>query len=114
MKQVILITALVALAACGGRGGSGGGSRSYAATASGPISEACLAAGRDAASRGLCGCVQAAANRTLGASDQRRATGFFRDPQSAQETKASSSASADAFWDRYRNFVDTAEAMCRA
>lgn len=112
MKQVLLLTVLVALTACGGR--SGGGSRSYAATASGPISEACLAAGRDAANRGLCGCVQAAANRTLGASDQRRAVGFFRDPQEAQDMKASDSASADAFWDRYRNFVNTAEAMCRS
>jgi hypothetical protein len=112
MKQVFIVTVLIALAACGGR--SGGGSRSYAMTASGPISDACLAAGRDAANRGLCGCVQAAANRTLGESDQRRAVGFFRDPQEAQDVKASSSASADAFWDRYRNFVDTAEAMCRA
>jgi hypothetical protein len=57
--------------------------------------------------------VQQAANRTLNGSDQARAAEFFADPEKAQSMRASDSRSANAFWDRYRNFTSTAETMCR-
>jgi len=65
-------------------------------------------AGRSAANSATCSCIQQAANRTLGNSDQRRAAELFADPQKAQDTRQSSSA----FWTRYRSFANTAESMC--
>lgn len=84
-----------------------------APSAEGPIQAACLAAGRDAASRALCGCVQAAADQSLTVTDQTRAAGFFADPQLAQDTRASQTRAADAFWERYQGFVETARGLCR-
>lgn len=77
----------------------------------GVISNACINSDRPA-SRALCGCIQQAADMTLGHSDQRRAARFFADPHKAQEVRASSSDRDNAFWDRYQNFGQTAEAMC--
>jgi hypothetical protein len=88
-------------------GGCGGG-------VSGDIGRACMASGRDAASPQLCSCVQGAANQTLSASDQRRASRFFDDPDRAQQTRTSDSSRDEAFWLRYRAFADTAEALCGA
>lgn len=88
-------------------GGCGGG-------VSGDIGQACMASGREAASRQLCSCVQGVANQTLSASDQRRASRFFDDPDRAQETRTSDRAGDEAFWLRYRAFADRAEALCRA
>ncbi|MEL6701264.1 MAG: arginine transporter, partial [Pseudomonadota bacterium] len=87
MRIIISLTILLALAACGG-GRSDGRSDTSArvAFASGPMYDACLAAGRKNASRALCGCIQAQANRDLSARDQARAATFFADPQRAQDT----------------------------
>ena len=91
---------MIVLASCGPR-------------VSGEVGKACMAGGRSAANPALCSCVQQAANRTLSGSDQARAASFFEDPQKAQDMRAATTASANAFWDRYRNFSNTAEAMCR-
>lgn len=77
----------------------------------GPIDSACLRAGRTA-DRGLCGCIQQVADMTLSRADQRRAADFFKNPQKAQDVRASSRASDNDFWDRYKNFATTAEAYC--
>jgi hypothetical protein len=80
--------------------------------AAGPIQSACLRSDRDAANRSLCSCIQQVADMTLVGSDQRRAAKFFSDPDKANETWLSQRASDDAFWDRYKNFGQTAEAYC--
>jgi hypothetical protein len=80
----------------------------------GPIERACMASGRDAANRGICGCIQQVADQTLDSSDQRRAARFFSDPELAHKTWISDSARDDAFWDRWENFGATAEVYCTA
>ena len=81
-----------------------------AALAGGTIDKACRATGR--ADAGLCGCIQSVADQVLSGGDQRRAAKFFADPDKAQEVRASGSASAEAFWDRYAAFAGMAEAVC--
>lgn len=78
----------------------------------GPIENACLASGRQAASPQLCGCIQAAANAVLDRRDQRRAAEFFRDPHRAQVVRMSKTAEDNAFWARYREFGALAERRC--
>jgi hypothetical protein len=95
----------VALGALWVLGGCGGG-------VSGEIGRACMTSGRDAANSALCSCVQGVANRTLSASDQRRASRFFGDPDRAQETRISDRAADEAFWLRYRAFANAAESSC--
>lgn len=104
MRVILAILALAALTACGGGGGR----------VTGELSKACLASDRAAANPRLCSCVQQAANQTLSAADQARAATFFEDPQRAQDTRQSDRSSDEAFWQRYRAFSRTAEAMCAA
>ena len=104
MRFLFAMTAFLALASCGG----GGGPR-----ASGDIARACLAADRAAANARLCGCVQAAANQTLRPADRSRVAGFFEDPERAHAMRISDTPSAEAFWDRFQNFIETSEALCR-
>ncbi len=92
---------LLALQACGAR-------------VSGTVGEACASSSRSAANPALCSCVQGAADRTLSRSDQRRAAEFFSDPQQAQDTRQSDRPSDEAFWLRYRDFLETAETLCSA
>ncbi|MEO0487811.1 MAG: arginine transporter [Pseudomonadota bacterium] len=110
MRACFVICLLTALAACGSRD-RGPSGITYA---SGPVSDACEAGGRDKASRPLCQCVQGVANRTLTARDQTRAAAFFADPQLAQDTRQSDNPLAEAFWRRYRVFTDAAEEICAA
>lgn len=79
----------------------------------GPIENACLRSDRGAG-RSLCGCIQQVADVTLGRSDQRTAARFFRDPHKAQEVRTSKDESDAAFWARYRQFGNAAEAQCSA
>ena len=108
MRWILAAVALLVMTSCGGSGTRVSGS------ASGPIGSACISAGRSGASGALCSCVQAAANQTLGGSDQARAAEFFADTEKAQSTRMSDSSASEAFWERYRNFVSMAEAMCKA
>ncbi|TCO71270.1 hypothetical protein [Rhodovulum euryhalinum] len=78
----------------------------------GPIESACLRSDRPGASRGLCGCIQNAADLTLTRGDQKQAARFFRDPHEAQEVRQSDRRRDAAFWERYRRFGATAEAFC--
>ena len=104
MRILAIIFTIFVLASCGG--GNRGGS------VSGEVGAACMAADRDAATRQLCSCIQQAANQTLRGSDQARVVEFFANPEIAHEVRQSSSRANDAFWDRYKNFTATAEAMC--
>jgi len=115
MRRIALIFVTVTLAACGGgrsNGGYGGSPVRIAATATGPISRACLEANRAAATPQLCGCIQAVADVTLSGSEQRRAARFFSDPDDAQETRARDDAGTEAFWQRYKDFSDAARMQC--
>ncbi|WP_438671442.1 hypothetical protein [Pseudogemmobacter sonorensis] len=78
----------------------------------GPIEKACNRSDRSAATRALCGCIQQAADLTLNGSDQRRAAKFFSDPDLAHTVRFSKKTNDDAFWKRYRQFTDMAEAYC--
>ncbi len=82
------------------------------AASAGPIDNACMRSGRDAANRALCGCIQQVADMVLSGSDQRRAAKFFSNPDMAHKVWVSQSAADDAFWERYKNFGSMAEAYC--
>lgn len=80
--------------------------------AAGPIEQACLNSDRPGVSRGLCGCIQRAADRTLSRGEQRQAARFFRDPHQAQVVRQSPSSRDAAFWQRYKRFGATAADQC--
>ena len=81
------------------------------AAVAGPIQKACMASDRGG-DRTLCSCIQQAADMTLSGSDQKRAVGFFKNPDKAHKTWMSKSRSDDAFWDRYKAFEAQAVAIC--
>ena len=107
--------ALLILSACGSGSSSsnaGRSSGSAALFATGPIYTACQNAGRKQASRQRCGCVQAVANRSLNADDQRRGAAFFSDPQKAQNVRQSSSNRDERFWTKWKAYSGQAERLC--
>jgi len=99
MKKILLVTTLVA-------------ATSTQSLAVGIVERACLGSSRQGASRALCGCIQQAANLTLSGSDQKMASGFFKDPQKAQDIRQSDRRTHEAFWQRYKQFGATAQAYC--
>src|SRR6056297_3314240 len=101
MKTVLLLGLVLGLAACGGPGRFGGGPGGGMPVASGPVSDACLASGRKARSPALSG------------GDQRRAVGFYRDLQSAQDTRQSDRPRDERFWEAYTAYAERAERVCR-
>ena len=113
--RVAALGLVLSLAACGGGPSPRLSTPSAGASvqvASGPISQACNRSGRDAANRALCGCVQAMANRHLSEADQRLSAGFYADPQRAQDVRQSDNRSNEAFWDRYKLYVEDARRYC--
>ena len=109
MKNLIILSALVALTACSGGNQSNSGSTRGA---TGDISRACLAEDRSAANPSLCGCVQRVANAELSSRDRARVVRFLNNPEIANETKLSTTDADDAFWDRYRAYISTARRQC--
>lgn len=79
----------------------------------GPIERACLRSDRSGVSGPVCACIQTMADRWLSRGDQRLAARFFRDPDKAQEIRASDTAAHDSFWDRYTAFGSAAAAACQ-
>jgi hypothetical protein len=102
MRKILMLAAVAAL--------------SCAVMASGasadPIRSACMKSDRKAANARVCGCLQQVADMTLRSADQKRAAKFFTDPDKAQEVRMSTSDRDNEFWDRYKNFGETAEAYC--
>ena len=49
---------------------------------------------------------------TLSRAEQRRAASFFRDAEKAQAVRMSKRDADNAFWARYKNFANTAQAYC--
>ena len=118
MVRLIGLIGLVSLCACGNARtdnsvtSAKSGVSPSVLFAQGPISRACMSAGRAAASRARCGCIQAVANGRLSSSDQRRGAAFFDDPHQAQVTRQSDSAGDEAFWLRWKAFGQDAGAIC--
>ena len=122
MFRILVIgLACLALAGCGGGGyrkaARDSGARTAGAPkvmrlAAGPISKACLASDRKARSAERCGCIQAVANDTLSASDQRLAVSFYGDPHKAQEIRQSDNAAHERFWQSYKDYAEAAAAVC--
>ena len=83
-----------------------------AAAGAGIIEGACMSLNRTDANRGVCSCIQAVADMTLTGRDQKRAAGFFRDPDAAQAVRMSRSDADNAFWARYQMFGDMAAHSC--
>ncbi len=110
MRYIVLLALVVSLSACGNRSGRSVTTNSNLPFAKGPIYSACLDADRKAASRALCGCVQAVANRHLSSRDQKKAAGFFKNPQLAQDARQNGSRS---FWNTYKKFSNNAAQVCR-
>ena len=99
MKKLIITALVVAI--------------STAMAGAGTIERACMQAGRKAASRSLCGCIQDAADLVLDRRDQKLAATFFRDPHKAQIIRQSDNNSNVAFWQRYKQFGATAQSFCQ-
>ncbi|MDG3041886.1 hypothetical protein [Roseicyclus marinus] len=78
-----------------------------------PIERACLQSGRPAANRALCDCIGRAAQQTLTGGQMRAGARFFQDPQRAQDVRQSNRRNDEELWRAWRNFGETAEAMCR-
>ncbi len=76
------------------------------------IRKACLKAGRAAATRTLCGCIQQVADKHFKRKDQKLAASFFKDPHKAQVIRQSDKRSHEIFWDRYKRFGAHAEEAC--
>lgn len=115
MKIAGMLILVTFLAACSNNT-RGSGAQDYSVvtrTASGPISRACLSSGRKERSQQLCGCIQAAADRTLSGSDQSLAASFYSDPQKAQNIRQSGRRSDEIFWEKYKNYSETAQAICK-
>lgn len=82
------------------------------ASASGEIRKACLKAGRAAASRSLCGCIQDVAEEAFNRSERRKIAKFFADPHATQDLRQSDRSSDERFWQRYKAFGQSARAAC--
>ena len=80
--------------------------------AANPVERACLQSARAAVSPGLCACIGSAADLTLSRGQMRAGARFFDDPQRAQEVRQSDRRRHEDLWRAWRNFGETAEAMC--
>lgn len=113
----IALLALVGLAACGGGTRYASGNAGYATPsvlfATGPIQQACQKGGRKAASRARCGCIQAVADRSLSASDQRRGASYFNNPHRLQEVRQSGNQSDARFWRIWKAYGQQATELCK-
>ena len=78
-----------------------------------PIERACQQSSRAAATPALCDCIGRAAEQTLTNRQMRAGARFFQDPQRAQDVRQSDRRNDEELWRAWRNFGETAEALCR-
>lgn len=88
------------------------GTLTPAAAMAGPVENACNRSDRDGASRQLCRCIDSVARQTLTYGEQRRAAGFFVNPDEAQRVRMSPTDADNVFWSRYRAFGVAAQRNC--
>lgn len=111
--SILIMTSV--LAACGGGIREASTDRRIVSTspiAFGPITKACLQSDRKKKSRALCSCIQAAANKTLTKSEQRRSVAFYNNPHMAQQIRQSDRPQDEKFWDAYAAYGREAQKMC--
>ncbi|NSX54412.1 hypothetical protein [Parasulfitobacter algicola] len=102
MKKIVLLATLVVISF-----------PFFAATAdANTIKRACMKSDRAGVNSALCGCIQKAADATLTRRDQQLASKFFADPHMSQEVRQSDRESHEIFWQKYKNFGQTAQAYC--
>ncbi len=77
------------------------------------ISDACLRANRDAASKEVCTCIDEVAQISLTRAERKKVSKFFRDPHKTQIIRASDRRSDKKFWERYQTFGARARQICR-
>ena len=110
----LAFVAAFALAACGGGTRYASGPSAPAVLfASGPIQQACQKAGRKAASRARCGCVQAVADQELSARDQKRGARYFSNPAALQDVRQSDASGNERFWKAWKAYGARAAELCR-
>ena len=111
----LMLASILVLSACGGSHKSRVSRLAVPVniSATGPISKACISAGRKSASRARCRCVQAVANRTLSNNDQLLAVTFFHDPHRSQEVRQSDRTKDEIFWSKYKAFGAQAKRSCQ-
>jgi hypothetical protein len=80
--------------------------------ATGPIYTACKAAGRKAATKARCGCIQAVADKELSKSQQRRGAGYFDNQHKLQQVRQSDSSTNEAFWTAWKAYGKSAARQC--
>lgn len=115
MKHLGLWLCILALAGCGGAPREDRSDRRVitpAPVAFGPISKACLQSDRKKKSTQLCTCIQAAADKTLSRSDQRKSVAFYTNPHLAQEIRTSDRSNDEKFWDAYAAYGREAQRLC--
>lgn len=114
-KHLGLWLCILALAGCGGGVRDDRTDRRVitpSPVAFGPISKACLQSDRKDKSRQLCACIQAAADKTLSRSDQRKSVAFYTNPHLAQVIRTSNRPQDEAFWDDYAAYGREAQRLC--
>lgn len=114
-KQSALLVCILAIAGCGGGAPKDRTSQRLITPgpiAYGPISKACIQSDRKKASRQLCTCIQAAADKTLSRSDQRKSVSFYNNPHLAQQIRQSERDVDERFWEAYAAYGQEAERMC--
>ncbi|MGB3244940.1 MAG: hypothetical protein WBB25_10420 [Sulfitobacter sp.] len=120
IRTSLVCVAVLSIAGCGGGSSyASKNARGYGAAPSvvvqfarGPIQQACQSGGRKAASHTRCGCVQAVANQTLSGADQRRGAQYFKNPHKLQEVRQSDNAGNERFWKVWKEFGQSAGAVC--
>lgn len=115
IRLSVVLIATLGLVACGGgqRGGSGGFGGASVQFATGPIQQACQRAGRKAASRARCGCVQAVADRELSSRDQRRGASYFSNQHALQVVRQSDNPGDERFWKVWKAYGQRAASQCK-
>ena len=83
-----------------------------AGAGAGAIERACRQSDRNAASPGLCNCIQKVANRSLTATERKTVSKWFSDPHQAQVVRQSSNRSDERLWERYKLFGEHAARSC--
>ena len=114
-RHLALFICILAIASCGRSAPKERSSQRLitpAPVAYGPISKACLQSDRKKASRQLCTCIQAAADKTLSRSDQRKSVAFYSNPHLAQQIRQSERANDESFWEAYAAYGQEAARMC--
>lgn len=77
------------------------------------VRKACVSSDQGRGKRSLCACIQRVADQTLTARDQKLVARFFKDPDHAQAIRQSESRTHEHFWERYEQFGQYAEDICR-